>query len=380
MSSTQAPGGDPRRWTGALVTVVVLAAGVACSPAMPDPAPPAPTSLQEIKIAGSVVVTAGSSNESAITVPEPIQADWAELGATGSGVELVTVGGDGKTTTVPTDLSGDAVAQVSALTDAMNAADAAVPGRSALAGLEAVSSPAGAPVWVFSPMLDTKAPLSFTQLAFDESPPKVVAAVKKADRLPTLKGRAVTFVVTPVAGEQEELSELQVGYQRAVWEGVAKAAGAKKVTFFEGTQAAPGSGTIPAVPVPKPDDKIDSEQKDAKTSTCTLPSPALFLPDQATLIDKPATLKALKDCVGDLQGSTMITVEGHTAGASGSDNTFAKDLSTRRATEVAALLRELDVPARNITKVVGYGSSQPIVKPSTDPKNRAVVVTFTTNS
>lgn len=76
----------------------------------------------------------------------------------------------------------------------------------------------------------------------------------------------------------------------------------------------------------------------------------------------------------------MITVEGHTAGASGSDNTFAKDLSTRRATEVAALLRELDVPARNITKVVGYGSSQPIVKPSTDPKNRAVVVTFTTNS
>ena len=71
-------------------------------------------------------------------------------------------------------------------------------------------------------------------------------------------------------------------------------------------------------------------------------------------------------------------MEGHTAGVSGADNAFAKTLSTQRATEVAALLKELDVPAENITEVVGYGSSKPIVDPSSDPRNRAVVVTFST--
>jgi outer membrane protein OmpA-like peptidoglycan-associated protein len=233
---------------------------------------------------------------------------------------------------------------------------------------------------VFSPLLDTKDPLNFTDLAFDESPPSVVKAVKKADKLPPLKGRQVTFVVSPIAGEQKKLSALQVGYQRAVWEGVAKAAGAKKVTFFEGTGTTPGTGTVPAIPVPDPNDKINSEKTDAKTTTCTLPSPALFIADQAALIDKKATLKALRECLDTVDGSTTITVEGHTSGYSGSDNEFAKSLSVRRATEVAALLRELKVPAKNITKVTGYGSTKPLVEPSTNPKNRAVVVTFTSTA
>ena len=62
------------------------------------------------------------------------------------------------------------------------------------------------------------------------------------------------------------------------------------------------------------------------------------------MIDKKATLKALKKCIGDLDSGTKITVEGHTAGSSGANNDFAKTLSTQRATEVAALLKELDVP------------------------------------
>ncbi len=44
---------------------------------------------------------------------------------------------------------------------------------------------------------------------------------------------------------------------------------------------------------------------------------------------------------------------------------------------MAALLRELKVPAKNIAEVVGFGSTQPIVQPASDPGNRAVVVTFT---
>lgn len=109
-----------------------------------------------------------------------------------------------------------------------------------------------------------------------------------------------------------------------------------------------------------------------------MPAPALFVADQPALIDKKATLKALKKCVGNIDDHTKITVEGHTAGSSGTSNDFAEKLSTQRATEVAALLKELDVPAKNIVEVVGYGSSKPIEEPDTNPKNRAVVVTFST--
>ena len=82
--------------------------------------------------------------------------------------------------TEPVDLTGDAAAAITGLTDKMNADQAKAPGRSALAGLAAIASPAGSPVWVFSPLLDTQGALDFNQLAFDESPPNVVTAAAAA--------------------------------------------------------------------------------------------------------------------------------------------------------------------------------------------------------
>ena len=372
MASTTRPPGRLQR-LAALAAGLALLALVGCAS---DPAPEAPP--KPVQVAGSVVSTAGSSNEADVVVPTEVQAAWTGLGGQGKGLEWVKVAGDGTAATEPVDLTGDATAAGTKLAEQMNGFDAEQPGRQALAGLDALASPAGSPVWVFSPLLDTRGPLDFNQLAFDESPVAVVKAMKAAGTLPDLKGRQVTYVVTPEAGEQEKLPQLKVGYQHAVWEGVAKAAGAKKVTFFNGTGSTAGSGTIPAVPVPDPSDKLASEQS-GNRRVCTLPAPALFVADQPTLIDKQATLKALKACVGKLEASTKITVEGHTAGSSGANNAFAKKLSTQRATEVAALLKELDVPAGNITKVVGYGSEQPLVEPPTDPRNRAVVVTFTSS-
>ncbi len=362
----------------ASAVAALLLVGAGCSAtSSPDPSP-SPT--KAVKVGGSVVSTAGSTNEMEAVVPEPVAAGWTGLGAKDTGVELVQVDGTGRVYRQPGDLTGDAPAQITALTNQISGLDAEADGRSALTGLDSLTSPAGAPVWVFSPLLDTVEPLDFRELAFDESPASVIKAVKKAGKLPKLTGRQVTFVVTPVAGQQKKLSALQVGYQRAVWEGLAKAGGAKLVTFFVGAGTTPGAGSITAIAVPDPNDKINAEKKDAKTTTCTLPSPALFVSDQATLIDKSATLKALKECLGVLDTSTTITVEGHTSGYAGSDNTFTKSLSVRRATEVAALLRELKVPATNITKVTGYGSTKPLVEPSSNPKNRAVVVTFTSSS
>ena len=71
-------------------------------------------------------------------------------------------------------------------------------------------------------MLDTEGAVDFNQLAFDESAPIGVKAVSDAGTLPNLR-RDVTFVVTRVAGTQEKRSDLQVGYQHAIWEGLAAA-------------------------------------------------------------------------------------------------------------------------------------------------------------
>jgi hypothetical protein len=135
-------------------------------------------------------------------------------------------------------------------------------------------------VWVFSPLLDTRAPLDFNELAFDEPPGDVVKEVKKAKALPDLKGREVSFVINPVAGEQVKLSDLQAGYLHAVWEGLAKAAGAKRVEFFDGTGTTAGQGVGPVVQVPQPDDV----STDATTTevVCTLPTPALFVINTAS--------------------------------------------------------------------------------------------------
>lgn len=355
----------------ALAAAVTLVTLTACSSSGESSA--TSSSQAPVTVAGSVVSTAGSSNEAQIVVPDVVAAEWAALGAD-NGVEWVAVAGDGTTSTDPVAVVGaDATA---AFTEQMNALQATAPGRDALAGLDALASPAGTPVWVFSPLLDTRGALDMNLLAFDQSPPDVVNAVTASGSLPDLTGREVNFVVTPVAGEQNALSDLQVGYQRAIWEGIAGAAGASKVTFYEGTGTGAGTGTIPVVATPDPTDKISSEGS-GPTRTCTLPTPALFLPNEAALIDKSATLTALGDCVGTVDPSTKITVEGHTAAVPGGDPQGAVDLSTQRATEVAVLLQEVGVPAENITSVVGLGDAAPLVEPASDPGNRAVVVTFT---
>ena len=119
----------------ALASAALLVGLSSCgSGASSDPAP-APPTPKDVKVAGSVVSTAGSANEMEAVVPEPIKAEWTALGSKGSGVEHVQVAGDATATTQPADLTGDAAAQVTALTEQINASDSAAPGgRSALAG------------------------------------------------------------------------------------------------------------------------------------------------------------------------------------------------------------------------------------------------------
>jgi outer membrane protein OmpA-like peptidoglycan-associated protein len=77
-------------------------------------------------------------------------------------------------------------------------------------------------------------------------------------------------------------------------------------------------------------------------------------------------------------GSTgRVSVEGHTSSvAKRPNNPVAIKLSTQRAQVVSGLLVQLGV-ARNRIDIKGYGNaSRPYPDPS-DPRNRCVVVRFT---
>src|SRR5690349_14486351 len=142
-----------------------LALLAACGGGQQQPSTSTPPA--DVKVAGTVIGTATSTNEAQIAVPGPVATSWTTLGQHGSGVELVEVGGDAKTSSTPIDLAAVPDQASDQLTKDLNGNAATADGRSALAGLEAVKSPAGSPVWVFSPLLDTTGALDFNELAFD---------------------------------------------------------------------------------------------------------------------------------------------------------------------------------------------------------------------
>lgn len=357
-----------RRLLASVLLSLALLAG--CTPASDPTAASSPTAPPP-EVGGSVISTGNSTNQLDATLPQAIADQWNALAGENKGVEWLSTPNTATIDNTTLAVGGDAN---QALVDAINDVQGAGTDRSVLAALNDLDSPDGSPVWVFSPLLDTRDPLDFAELAFDEDPAAVVKAVKKAKELPDLKGRLVSFVINPVAGDQAALSDLQTGYLHAVWEQLAKAAGAKRVEFFDGTGTTPGAGTGPAIAVPQPDD-VETQATGSEV-VCTLPTPALFVINTPNLIDRDKTLQGLKKCLAKAPENYRVIVEGHTSGDPDDNGAATKALSKQRATAVAVLLKELDVPAKAIYKVVGYGRAKPLVDPPTDARNRAVVVRF----
>lgn len=359
---------DVRPLRALVAPLLLMALLTGCSPSA---APSASTTTAAAPVGGSVISTGNSTNQLIATLPQAVADQWNALQASGKGVEWLNTPNTTGIVRTPVAAGGESS---QALIDGINAAAGEATDRSVLAALNELESPAGSPVWVFSPLLDTRAPLDFNELAFDEPPADVVKAVKKAKMLPDLKGREVSFVINPVAGEQVKPSDLQNGYLHAVWEGLAKAAGAERVEFFDGTGAVAGQGTGPVVHVPQPDDV--STDTTTTQLVCTLPTPALFVINTPTLIDRGTTLQGLKKCLAKAPASYRVVVEGRTSGDPSDNGSGTVELSRQRATVIAVLLKELKVPAKAIYRVVGYGRSKPLVQPPTDARNRAVVVRF----
>jgi outer membrane protein OmpA-like peptidoglycan-associated protein len=266
------------------------------------------------------------------------------------------------------------VANLDKVEQKINDANTAVPGQAVFLGLERLQLNTSAPIYVVSSLLDTSDPLDMRRLGWDVAPKKVVAGLKKSAELPDLTGADITFVVRPVAGDQEQLRQPQVEYREVLWRELALASGAAKVRFVYVDGTAPSSTVAgPVVPIPPP--PTTPVPVNPKSGTCTVDTSAYFASDSDRLLDRAGTKAALRECVAEIGTNASVEVVGYTAG-SDPDSKFAQALSKRRARAIAELLESLGVPSSHI-EAVGMGNrNQPYPDPY-DARNRSVVVSIT---
>jgi len=272
----------------------------------------------------------------------------------------------------------------------MNSFDTSVDGRSVLAGLQNVPAGITGPILVYSSGLDLNDPVSFISLGFDVDPKSVVKRLRATGELPAnLKGRDITFILTPTAGKQLAPRQPQVLYRQQLLAAITKAADARDVEFIVGQGGLPpgSGGDVRVIPIPEPPSTIkgknttitDNNGNTTVTTKCVIPSPMVFQPDSSKLLDAKAAKTALANCIGHAGALTRIRVDGHTAcrNAPDSDPKVALKLSEDRARRIADIAVKLGI-SRSNTTIRGWGDTRPIKKPCSDPANRASVVTITT--
>ncbi|MFI7068252.1 OmpA family protein [Kribbella sp. NPDC050124] len=351
-------------------------------------------------LGGTIVYTAPTANQGAIRIDGAARTMVEQAGLAHQSVRLVRIEGngavgyntadmtprldgepDGEPLKVPERAAEEIARSISKLEGQLNEKSSVFAGQALFAGLSKARIDTSRPVFVFSSGLDTTDPVDFRKLAFDVAPAGLIQDLKAAGELPALRGAVITFVVLAESGRQPVLRRPQSVYRETLWGGLLRAAGAPMVRF-EYPDATPSESTLaapvvavpppPGTPVPARTTRVPGEK------TCTLSAATYFASDKAVLLDRQATLRALRPCAATIGSTARVSVEGHTSSMSKRpNNPVALRLSTQRAQVVAGLLVQLGV-ARNRIEVKGYGNArQPYSDPS-DPRNRCVVVRFNT--
>lgn len=387
-------GAAPRIWLVGVVLAAVLAVLVAAAAIWSVKRRSEP----EPGLGGTIVFTAPTANQGAVEIGGPLREMLQVAGLAHQSVKLIRVDGDGAVTSSPIDMTprldnkpdgeplkvrqraDEAIARsVEKIQATLNESSSKYAGQALFNGLSRIQVDTSKPVFIYSSGLDTTNPVDFRKLAFDVSPKTLVEDLRSAGEFPALARAAVTFVVTPSSGKQQALRRPQMVYREAVWTALLRAAGSASVRF-EYPDGLPSRSTKPApvIPVPPP---VETRVPPVKTSkpgekTCTLSASTYFEADKAVLLNRQATLTALRPCVAKIRPTTRVTVEGHTSSvAKKPNNPVAVALSGQRAQVVAGVLEQLGV-ARSRLTVKGYGNAkQPFPDPS-DPRNRSVVVRF----
>ncbi len=236
--------------------------------------------------------------------------------------------------------------------------------------------------------LQTVAPLDFTKSGLlTDSPQEVVAFLKHHDLLPKLSGDRVRFAgLGAVAPPQQPLDQEQTDELVKLWTAIVTAAGAcvESPSLPAPSGAADPVGlpevspvSIPAPPTPNP------------CGTTVLPDSGTvgFTPGTADFRDPATARAALSDYVDKLQPyEPDVTVQVVGTTATWGTEAYRIGLSKRRAQTVAAQLRELGVPQRDLvvkgvgthwpTHVVDVDSTGALI-PQLAEKNRSVVLVST---
>lgn len=379
---------------GALVALVLLGTGGAVSYATYE----ANELVPSVPIVGTIVYTAPTANEQAIDLPTPVTDLVTQAADANSGFRLVRVDGDGTISSKVIDatpkLPDGEVAKVDArkrdatntlldnLRGNINGDRATVSGESLLGGLQRLPNlDTTKPVILIGSLLDTVSPFDFRSLGFDADVPELADQLKAADELPKLDGAAISIVVRGTAGDQPQLRTVQNDYRQAAWTTVLKASGASSVNFSYPEGSTP-IVTVPApmVPIPPPPSTPVVPESTPTGTTCTLLGGTYFQPDKPVLLDRSATVEAIKKCVAAIPPGALVTVTGFTAGRDPKSK-FALTLSQQRADVVRDLLVHLGIAKDDIT-TVGKGNSndRPYPKATDDPRNRCVVITADTRT
>lgn len=379
---------------GVVIALVLLGTGGAVSYAKYKIDELAPS----LPVVGTIVYTAPTANEQAIELPTSVNDLVTQAADTSSGFRLVRVDGDGTISSKVIDatpkLPDGEVAKVDArkrdatntlldnLKGDINGNGATVSGESLLGGLQRLTSlDTTKPVILIGSLLDTASPFDFRSLGFDADVPELADQLKAADELPKLDGAVISIVVRGTAGHQEQLRTVHHDYRQAAWTTVLKASGAKSVSFSYPEGSAPTVAVpAPVVPIPPPPRTPIVPETTPTGTSCTLLGGTYFQPDRPVLLDRSATVEAIKKCVAAVPPGAKVTVTGFTAGTD-PKSTFALTLSQQRADVVRDLLVDLGIAKDDIT-TFGKGNSndRPYPQAPDDPRNRCVVITADTGA
>lgn len=354
--------------------------------------------VPSLPIVGTIVYTAPTANGQAIELPKPVTDLVTQAAAASSGFRLVRVDGDGTISSKVIDatprLPDGEVAKVDArkrdatntlldnLKGEINGDGSTVSGESLFGGLQRLANiDTTKPVILIGSLLDTASPFDFRSLGFDADVPELADQLKAADELPKLDGAEISIVVRGTAGDQEQLRTVQNDYRQAAWTTVLKTSGASSISFSYPEGSTPTVTTsAPVVPIPPPPSTPVVPQSTPTGTTCTLLGGTYFQPDKPVLLDRSATVVAIKNCAADIPPGAKVTVTGFTAGTD-PNSSFALTLSQQRADVVRDLLIDLGIAKDDIT-AFGKGNSndRPYPKAPDDPRNRCVVITADTDT
>jgi hypothetical protein len=391
---------------GLLVTVLAVAAVITGGASLFKGANRLASATSPVKVAGQIVYTVRTANDSAITLPGVVQGNLVQAGLAHESIELTRVGYTGDVSTSYIDMTprtGDSSqgpvlkvasraasaidAKVSSIQASVSSPGAAVGSQALYVGLTRTSF-TGTPVTIISTGLDLANPDNFRSLNWSVPAAVIVAKVEKSGDMPSLHG-PVAFVLVPADGPQPQLAQAQKNYLKAVWTALLKAAGATSVTFIDAssTTSGPAAPSAPAVQVPgAPATPVQQVPAGNGKVTCTVPD-SFFTFNTASLADAATTGRYLAPCIKTaLAAHATFALDGWTSyegplnagGQPATNEPWNQRLSDERINNVANLLvNELNVPRTDITGMTGHGN---LDQPNPNPRsaaNRIVVITYT---